>query len=266
VNRLRVLKICNKRTATASMILQLPNTAPFESFGIPRKLELPRSLLLRISEALLMARRRRSFFEGVPVHVHQRGNNRAAMFHDVYDRIVFLMALLESSQRYAVAIHSWVLMNNHFHLLATPQDEEGLPRMLQQVGRRYVPHFNKRNDRTGGLWEGRYSAHLVDTETYWYRCARYVELNPVRASMVSAPHEHPWSSYHALAYGAADKLVTPHPLYVALGATPLERQAAHRALCGTSLTDAELASVRNALRTGISGAELPEASALAAAS
>jgi putative transposase len=248
------------------MILPPQNSAPFESFEIPRKLGLPRNLLLTISEALCMARRRRSFFEGAPVHVHQRGNNRAAMFHDVHDRIVFLMALLEPSQRYGVAIHNWVLMNNHFHLLATPQDEKGLPRMLQQVGRRYVPHFNKRSDRTGGLWEGRYSAHLVDTETYWFRCARYVELNPVRASMVSAPREHPWSSHHALGYGAEDKLVTPHPLYVALGASPLERQAAHRALCGTALSDSELASVRNALRTGISGAELPEASALAAAS
>ena len=205
------------------------------------------------------------FFEGVPLHVHQRGNNRADMFHSVEDRIVFLMALLESSRRFGVAIHEWMLMKNHFHLLATPSGEDSLPRMMQQVGRRYVPYFNKRRSRTGGLWEGRYSAHHIDNEVYWYRCARYVEMNPVRACIVSAPHEHRWSSYHALACGATDKLVTTHTLYTRSGATAAERQAAHRALCGTPLTDGELTSIRNALRTGVSGAELPDAAALAAA-
>ena len=213
-----------------------------------------------------MARRRRWFYEGIALHVHQRGNNRADMFHDTHDRVVFLMALLDASRKFEVAVHNWVLMKNHFHLLATPAEEESVPLMMQQVGRRYVPYFNKRNDRTGGLWEGRYSAHLVNTEAYWFRCARYVELNPVRASIVAAPHEHPWSSYHALGYGAADELVTPHSLYTALGTTPIERQAAHRAMCGTPLTETELASIRYALRTGLSGAELPDATALAAAS
>lgn len=205
-----------------------------------------------------MARRRRWFFEGVSVHVHNRGNNRADMFCDEHDRVLFLMALIESSRKFNVAVHNWVLMKNHFHLLATPASKDGLPRMMQQVGRRYVPCFNRRSGRTGSLWEGRYSAHLVDTDMYWYRCARYIELNPVRASLAVAPHEYPWSSYHALACGAADELVTPHALYLALGASPLERQAAHRAMCGTELCETDLASIRNALRTGLSGAELPE--------
>jgi putative transposase len=212
-----------------------------------------------------MARPRRMFPEGLPVHVHQRGNNRADMFRDVHDRVVFLMALLESSRRYEVAIHNWMLMDNHFHLLATPAGEESVPRMMQQVGRRYVPYFNKRSGRTGGLWEGRYSAHIVDSDAYLFRCVRYIEMNPVRASMVTAPHDHPWSSYHALAYGADDKLVRPHALYTALGRTPLERQTAHRAMCGTPLSDAELAAIRNALRTGMSGSELPEAVTLVSA-
>jgi putative transposase len=213
-----------------------------------------------------MARRRRWFCEGMSVHVHQRGNNRADMFHDAPDRVRFLMALLEASRSFGVDIHVWVAMRNHFHLLATPQAPDSVPRMMQQLGRRYVPYFNKRYGRTGGLWEGRYSAHLVDTEVYWFRCARYIELNPVRASIVAAPHEHPWSSYHAHACGAVDKLITPHALYNGLGATPVDRQAAHRALCGTPLSDVELASIRNALRTGLSGAELPDATALAIAS
>lgn len=212
-----------------------------------------------------MARRQRMFVDGLSMHIHQRGNNRADMFLDADERVMFLMALIDASRKHGVAIHHWVLMDNHFHLVGTPETPESVPRMMQQIGRRYVPFFNKRHGRTGGLWEGRYSAHLIDTETYWFRCARYVELNPVRASMVCAPLEHPWSSYHRHAAGAEDHIVTPHALYLGLGATPLERQAAHSAICGQSLTPTELASIRNALRTGRSGSELPE-SVLAIAS
>ena len=212
-----------------------------------------------------MARPRRLFSRGVSAHIHQRGNNRAAMFHDTQDRCVFLMALREAGEKYRVAIHAWVLMGNHFHLLATPDAPDSIPRLMQQTGRRYVPYFNRRHGRTGGLWEGRYSAHPVDTAVYWLRCHRYIELNPVRAGLVQAPHEHPWSSYHAHAHGARDRLVTPHELYVASGSTPAERQLAHRTRCGILVTEAELSSIRNALRTGQSGAEIPEAAALAEA-
>jgi putative transposase len=212
-----------------------------------------------------MSRLRRWFEEGLSVHVHQRGNNRADMFHDGEDRVVFLMALLESSRRYRVAIHAWVFMNNHFHLLATPEGPESIPRMMQQAGTRYVPYFNRRHARTGGLWEGRYSAHLVDTENYWFQCARYIELNPVRASMVNQSREHPWSSYHVNGHGAHDKLVTPHALYIGLGKDAAERQAAHRGMCGVCLTNVELASIRNALRTGRSGSDVCDSKTLALA-
>jgi putative transposase len=212
-----------------------------------------------------MPRRRRYFPENVTVHVHQRGNNRIDMFLDTRDRVQFLMSLLDASRAYGVAIHTWVLMSNHFHLLATPAKRDSVPRMMQQVGRRYVPYFNERSQRTGSLWEGRYRAHLVDSDEYWFRCARYVELNPVRAGIVTAPHEYFWSSYRALGFGAHDDLITPHPLYVALGATSMERQASYRALCGTLLTDPELASIRTALNTGSPRAELLEGALRASA-
>jgi putative transposase len=204
-----------------------------------------------------MARRKRSFVKGLSLHIHQRGNNRQDMFHDDVDRMIFLAALVESSQRYHVAVHVWTFMDNHVHLIATPETPESVPRTMQQVGRRYVPYFNRRHKRTGGLWEGRYSAHLIDTETYWYRCLRYVELNPVRAGIVAAPEDYRWSSYRAHAFGATDSLVVPHALSLALGRTEMERQAAHRALCGMPLTECELASIRDALRTGKHLAEPP---------
>jgi putative transposase len=214
-----------------------------------------------------MPRPRRSFVEGLSLHLHQRGNNRAAIFHDNQDRFVFLLALLWASRKYEVAIHVWVLMNNHFHLLATPSTPTSVPQMMQQIGRSYVPYFNKRHERTGGLWGGRYSGHLVDTDLYWLRCARYIELNPVRASLVATPGEYRWSSYRANGCGAEDKLVTPHRLYIIeSGSDSLERQAAYRGLCVAGLSELELTSIRKALRTGRSGADLPDATSLAVAS
>jgi len=197
-----------------------------------------------------MARRHRRFVEGLSLHVHQRGNNRQDMFRDETDRLVFLTALVESSRRYDVRVHAWIFMNNHIHLIATPATPEGIPRTMQQVGRRYVPYFNRKYSRTGGLWEGRYSAHLIDTEVYWYRCLRYVELNRVRAGILATPGDDVWSSYRSHAFGARDPLITHHDLYLTLGRTRTERQRAHRALLGIPLADCELASIRQALRTG----------------
>ncbi|MGH9350101.1 MAG: transposase [Vicinamibacterales bacterium] len=213
-----------------------------------------------------MARLARMFANGVAAHVHQRGNNRADMFADTYDRVVFLLALLESSQRYKVAVHAWVLMRNHFHLLATPSSPDGLPRMMQQTGRRYVPYFNKRHLRTGGLWEGRYSAHLIHTERYLLNCHRYIELNPVRAAIVSTAEDYRWSSYRAYALGAHDPLITPHALYLASADTPLERQLLHKTRCGTALMEAELTWIRTALRAGQGDSEIPDVVSLAEAS
>jgi putative transposase len=204
-----------------------------------------------------MARRHRVFVEGLSLHVHQRGNNRQDMFHDEIDRMVLLTTLVESSEQFGVDVHVWMFMNNHLHLVVTPENPDGVARLMQQVGRRYVPYFNKRYQRTGGLWEGRYSAHLIDTESYWYRCLRYVELNRVRAGIVPAPQDYAWCSYHSHAFGTADPLVAPHPLYEALGRTPEERQHAHRALCATPLTECELTSIRTALRTGKRPVEPP---------
>ena len=208
-----------------------------------------------------MSPRRRWFFEGVPLHVHQRGNNRCPIFRDDYDKVMFLRILVEATLKFEVRVHAWVLMSTHFHLLATPGSPAAVARTMQELGRRYVRRFNRRHERTGTLWEGRYNAHLVENELYWFRCMRYIELNPVRAAVVQTPEQHRWCSYHALGCGAADALITPHPLYVALGASPHQRQLAYRELCTSDLTRAELASIREALRSGRVVGETPEPSA-----
>jgi putative transposase len=139
-----------------------------------------------------------------------------------------------------------VLMTTHIHLIVTPQSETALPRTMKRLGERYVYYFNRKNARTGTLWGGRHRALLLLDELYCLTCLRYVEQNPVRAKMVSRPEEYRWSTYGVHALGAAPDWLVPHPVYLALGSTAADRQAAYRELCGVMLTEAQLASVRHA--------------------
>ncbi len=177
-----------------------------------------------------MARLARYFVEGQPQHLIQRGNNREPIFVVDGDYRFYLKCLQEAAERHGCAIHAYVLMTNHTHLLATPETESSLPKTMQSVGRRYVQYFNFTYSRTGTLWEGRYKATVVDSEAYLLTCMRYIELNPVRAGMVEDPSNYPWSSYGANALGAHDKLCTPHSLYKRIGRNADERQVGYREL------------------------------------
>jgi putative transposase len=137
-------------------------------------------------------------------------------------------------------------MTNHAHLLVTPESDGAIGAMMQSVGRRYVHHFNRTYSRTGTLWEGRYRATLIDTDEYLLTCYRYIELNPVRAGMVAHPAEYRWSSYAANALGAADPLVTPHPLYLRLHQDASARRTAYRALFQQAIEDSTLDAIRQA--------------------
>ena len=146
--------------------------------------------------------------------------------------------------RYQCAIHAYVLMTNHVHLLATPSTPEGPSRMMQSVGRRYVRYMNGTYRRTGTLWEGRYKSALIDSDRYLLTCSRYIELNPVRAAMVTQPEDYWWSSYRANAQGIENSVLSAHPLYEALGLTPENRQAAYRRLFASSIEGDDLQTIR----------------------
>lgn len=198
-----------------------------------------------------MARRRRVFAEGFSYHVTQRGVNRGVIFRGPSDYRVFLAILACESQRCGVRIHSYALMRNHIHLLATPDTQTSLPSLMQGLGRSYVLFFNDRYDRTGALWGGRYKDALVHDERYWLTCMRYVELNPVRAGVVKHPAQYRWSSYWHHGLGHRDAIITEHPLYRSLGDSPDARQRAWREICGQNLSDAELQNLRAAIKRGI---------------
>ncbi len=193
-----------------------------------------------------MPRQPRFYYAGAVLHIVQRGNNRAPVFASAQDRRFYLDCLRDASRTHDVAIHGYVLMSNHVHLLASPGHAEALPRMMQTVGRRYVGRFNFRHRRTGTLWEGRYKATLVETEAYLFTCLRYVELNPVRARMVATPGEYRWSSYRGNAFGEDDPVLTPHPSFLALAASPEERRDAYRALFGEPLAEDAVRAIRDA--------------------
>ena len=184
-----------------------------------------------------MARLPRLTVPGYPHHIIQRGNNRQAIFTTAADYELLLSLVDEHARKEHVAVHAYVLMSNHFHLLATPETAEGIPQMMQAVGRRYVRNYNLRQQRTGTLWEGRYKSNLIQAERYLLACMVYMDLNPVRAGMVADPADYGWSSYQHYIGRRADKLVTPHPLYWELGNTPFARDEAYGSLVRAGVSE-----------------------------
>ena len=165
--------------------------------------------------------------------------------------LTFGQWLCDYSNEYSVAVHSWVFMTNHIHLLATPTGPDSIGLMMQALGRRYVRYFNNRHRRTGTLWEGRYRSCLVDSDGYLLQCQRYIELNPVRAAMVTVPGDYRWSSYRTNAFGKASRLVSPHALYQQLGSTQAERQSAYRQLFKEVLPDHLIEGIRTTTLSGL---------------
>jgi putative transposase len=193
-----------------------------------------------------MARLSRIIIPGQPQHVIVRGNNRSEIFCCEADYHFYLEKLQVACKKHDCHVHAYVLMTNHVHLLITPFTDTSLSKTLQMLGRYYVQYFNYCYRRTGTLWEGRYKAALIDSESYLLTCMRYIELNPVRAGMVADPADYPWSSYRFNALGQADSLVTPHFELQRLGSDDSKRQAAYRHLFKHALSEAQINNIRDA--------------------
>ena len=158
-----------------------------------------------------MARIARVVAEHYPHHITQRGNRRQDTFFcdDDYRHYIQLMA--EWCGKCGVEIWAYCLMPNHVHLVAVPESEDGLRRAIGEAHRRYTRHINFREQWRGHLWQGRFASFLMD-EQYLLTATRYIELNPVRAGLVSIPEEYPWSSATAHIKGKNDDLVKVKPL------------------------------------------------------
>lgn len=195
-----------------------------------------------------MPRQPRFYVPGAVLHIVQRGVDRAAIFRNASDRRHYLDCLAFAATKHRAAVHAYVLMSNHVHIVLSPSDECSAPRMMQVIGRRYVARFNFLASRTGTLWEGRYKAAIVDTDAYLFACMRYVELNPVRAGMARHPAEFVWSSHRANIGLTRDALITPHSAFVDLAHDDAARWRAYSGGFTDGMNDELLDSIRDATR------------------
>jgi putative transposase len=192
-----------------------------------------------------MSRRPLIYVPDISVHVFPRGINGGAIVRDEDDHGHLLHVIVKATQHHGVEINALALMTTHYHLIVTPTWDRALAKSMQEIGIRQTRYFNRKYGRKGTIWNERYGAALLNDERYWYTCLRYVELNAYRAHMVDAPEDARWSSYRFHALGEPCEWLTPHPLYIRLGATAKSRQEAYRAMCNVSLTDDELDSQRH---------------------
>ncbi|HEX7382749.1 MAG TPA: transposase [Burkholderiaceae bacterium] len=197
-----------------------------------------------------MARLPRLVLPGHPHLVLQRGREGAHVFADDEDRRRYLEALRQATRDSGVALHGYVLMDDHVHLLATPVSEQSLSRAMQRVGRRYVSAFRARHGGSGALFEGRFRAAPIEAEAFLLDCLRHLEQNPVRHGLVAAPEDYRWSSAAHHAGRRRDPLLTEHPMFWRLGNTPFEREAAWRAIGHAALPPARARAIREACAKG----------------
>lgn len=197
-----------------------------------------------------MPRTARLVIPEVSLHIVHRGHNRANCFLDDADYLSYLAALGTYAARFACSVHAYCLMTNHVHLLVTPHDAAGCSNLMKHLAQRHSKRMNAKLGRTGTLWEGRYYSGLVPSDEYAVACYRYIELNPVRASMVEHPAQYRWSSYGANVLTDRHSFVKAHPSFIALGTKAQARISAYQSLCGEPLKQEMIAEIRRATHGG----------------
>ena len=175
-----------------------------------------------------MPRKPRFYLPDVPCHIILRGKAQHSCFKAVADYQYYLDVLKEASREYSCQIHSYVLLPDHVHLLATPGTQDGITRLMKSVGCSYVQYFNKTYNRSGSLWGDRGKVSLVDLDSYLFLSFQYIENTPVRTGLAAMPESYPWSSYRHYACGDHDQIIADHKIYRNLGCTRAERMNAYR--------------------------------------
>ena len=193
-----------------------------------------------------MARQPRLVLPGIALHIVQRGNNRGICFYGDSDYLCYLTNLRKLSAKYGCVVHAYCLMTNHVHLLLTPGGPDACKKLMRDLGQCYVRYFNRRHNRTGTLWEGRFRSCVVESAHYVLACYRYIELNPVRAGMANHPRSYTWSSYAANSGRAVDVLASPHPEYLALGSDTRRRYTSYERLLDEAMDDSAITAIRDA--------------------
>jgi len=126
------------------------------------------------------------------------------LFHDGQDYRFYRKLWREAKLIHELGVHRWTLMPNHVHFLIRQRRETGLAPAMHYIQQRYAKYYGRRNKWVGHVWQGRYKSPLIADDSYLYQCGQYIEMNPVRAGLVTLPEEWPWSSARAYARGYDD--------------------------------------------------------------
>ena len=206
-----------------------------------------------------MARPLRITIANLPFHILDRGNNRQIVFHQEEDFIYFLKLLKRYKKELKFKIYHFCLMSNHIHFVLEPTIEGSLPKIMMRITLAYSSYFNKKYRGVGHVWQGRYKSALIDKENYFIWCGLYVELNPVRAGLVSKPEDWRWSSYRFYAFGEIDPLmeglIDVDPYYLELGNNARERQKKYQENVEEVMKEKFLKNIRGKLDEGVFGRE-----------
>lgn len=197
-----------------------------------------------------MARLPRIVLAGYPLHIMVKGHNAQDIFFSDDERRAYLEWLRDAAREYELAIHAFVLMPSHIHILATPKTPLSASRVMQSVSRRYAQMFNHNHQRTGTVWEGRFKSSLIEPEAYLLLCQKYIEQNPVRSGLVQTPEKWHWSSYRHHVGAETMPWIADHSLYWGLGNTPFERQLSWQKLMSEPLNNNDVIKVSNHLNYG----------------
>jgi len=198
-----------------------------------------------------MPRKARIVLANCPHHIVQRGHNRSVVFAEDRDYLYYLKNLSEWKSRLGCKLYSYCLMTNHIHLVVDPGDNPAnLGLLMKRVTGRQTRLVNTLERRSGSLWEGRYKSSPIETDHYLLACCRYVELNPVRARMVTSPEQYYWSSYRARVGEIENDWLDMDPCYLALGNTDTERQRRYRVFVSSGIQESELQLLRQAVQRG----------------
>jgi putative transposase len=201
-----------------------------------------------------MARLPRLSLAGYPHLILQRGNNGQTVFTSATDYEMMLNLLSENSRKFNVDINAYALLPDHFYILATPQSVDGLPLMMQAIGRSYVRWFNNLHGRSGTLWDGRYKSTVIDADRDLLDVMVYMDMSSVRAGLVAQATEYVWTS-HAYFIGQGvmrrlDKHLEPHAAYWELGNTPFAREMKYAELVKGGIGSSRQSEIRDAILKG----------------
>lgn len=197
-----------------------------------------------------MPRLGRTILPDYPHHIVQRGHNRQVVFAEPRDFERYLDTLATFKDAYGVKVYAYCLMTNHVHLLLAPETIAALGQLMKRLAGRQTRYHNALEGRSGTLWESRYKSSPVDTDDCLLGCARYIDLNPARARMVTRPEAYRWSSCRHRTGLATCEWFDHDPCYLALGATAIQRQQRYRQFLEAAIPEGEWRLIRDAIQRG----------------